>query len=203
VFALNDRWMGLLRTWWPMLATVMALVVGGVLALADRPVAAGVVWGVCIAGVTLSLVVEIVQQLRRREPGVDVIALLAMVGAILLGEFLAGAIIAWMLTTGRSLENGAEARARRELTALLAASPTRALAVLVVATPCPLILATPIATTASPMPSWMDQLEPDDALRELRTVDRFVRDDLLPHELAEEEDDAYGLLDQAADPIRA
>ena len=123
----DDRWTALLRTWWPMLATVTALVVGGVLALTDRPGAAEIVWGVSIAGVTVSLLVEIVQQLRRREPGVDVIALLAMVGAILLGEFLAGAIIAWMLTTGRSLENSADARARRELTALLAASPTRAL----------------------------------------------------------------------------
>jgi heavy metal translocating P-type ATPase len=102
-------------------------VIGGLLVLAGRPGLADLVWGVSIAGVTVSLLVEIVQQLRRREPGVDVIALLAMVGAIALGEFLAGAIIAWMLTTGRSLESGADARARRELTALLAASPTRAL----------------------------------------------------------------------------
>jgi hypothetical protein len=80
--AVDGRRVGLLRTWWPMLATLLALVAGGVLALAGRSGAADLVWGVSIAGVTVSLAVEIVQQLRRRQPGVDVIALLAMVGAI-------------------------------------------------------------------------------------------------------------------------
>ncbi len=116
----------LARTWWPTLATLSAMVLGGVFALVDRPDAADVVWGISIAAVTASLVVEIVQQLRRRQPGVDVIALLAMLGAIVLGEFLAGAIIALMLTTGRSLEDQADARARRELTALVDAAPRRA-----------------------------------------------------------------------------
>jgi cation transport ATPase len=64
-----------------------------------------------------------VRQLRAKRPGVDVIAVLAMVGAVLLGEYLAGAIIAWMLMTGRSLEDQADTRARRELTALIAAHP--------------------------------------------------------------------------------
>jgi heavy metal translocating P-type ATPase len=113
----------LVRAWWPTTATFAAVLLGGVLALMGRPGAADVVWGVSIAAVTVSLVVEIGQQLRRRQPGVDVIALLAMVGAILLGEFLAGAIIAWMLTTGRSLEDQADTRARRELTALVDAAP--------------------------------------------------------------------------------
>ncbi|MEX2548741.1 MAG: heavy metal translocating P-type ATPase, partial [Nitriliruptoraceae bacterium] len=116
----------LVRTWWPTAATLLATVLGGVLALADRPGAAEVVWGISIAAVTVSLIVEIVQQLRRRQPGVDVIALLAMIGAILLGEFLAGAIIALMLTTGRSLEDQADSRARRELTALVDAAPRSA-----------------------------------------------------------------------------
>jgi heavy metal translocating P-type ATPase len=116
----------LVRAWWPTAASFAAVLLGGVLALLGRSGAADLVWGVSIAAVTISLVVEIGQQLRRRQPGVDVIALLAMVGAILLGEFLAGAIIAWMLTTGRSLEDQADTRARRELTALVDAAPRRA-----------------------------------------------------------------------------
>jgi heavy metal translocating P-type ATPase len=76
--------------------------------------------------VTVWLVVEIGRERRAKRPGVDVIAVLAMGGAVLLGEYLAGAIIAWMLMTGRSLEDQADTRARRELTALIAAAPRTA-----------------------------------------------------------------------------
>jgi len=51
--------------------------------------------------------------------GVDLIALLAMAGALALGEYLAGAVIALMLAGGNALEGFASARARRELTALV------------------------------------------------------------------------------------
>ena len=55
--------------------------------------------------------------------GVDLIAVLAMSGALALGEYLAGAIIAVMLTGGAALEHFAVARARRELSALLRRAP--------------------------------------------------------------------------------
>ncbi|HSK24624.1 MAG TPA: heavy metal translocating P-type ATPase [Egicoccus sp.] len=118
--------MAMWRVWWPTAATLGALALGSAFVLVGRQEAADVVWGVSIAAVAVSLAVEIVQQIRARRPGVDVIALLAMVGAVLLGEYLAGAIIAVMLTTGRSLEDQADARARRELTALIAAAPRTA-----------------------------------------------------------------------------
>ncbi len=116
----------LVRVWWPVVATALAAILGGLLALADAGTASAIVWGLAIVAVGASLVVEIVGQLRRREPGVDVVALLAMVGALALGELLAGVIIALMLTTGRALEGYADARARRELTALLEGAPSRA-----------------------------------------------------------------------------
>ena len=53
--------------------------------------------------------------IRQRRLGVDVIALLALVGTLAVGEQLAGAIITVMLATGRSLEASAIGRARREL----------------------------------------------------------------------------------------
>ncbi|MCB9508456.1 MAG: heavy metal translocating P-type ATPase, partial [Myxococcales bacterium] len=68
-------------------------------------------------------VASAVQGLRRGETGVDLIAVLAMVGALLLGEHLAGAIIAVMLTSGAALERFAVARARRDLSALLERAP--------------------------------------------------------------------------------
>ena len=46
-----------------------------------------------------------VEKLRRRQPGVDVIALLAVVASLALGELLTAAIIGVMLATGQFLED--------------------------------------------------------------------------------------------------
>lgn len=51
------------------------------------------------------------------------LALLTMSGALLLGEYLAGAVIAFMLASGRALEEYATRRAHNELSALLANAP--------------------------------------------------------------------------------
>jgi heavy metal translocating P-type ATPase len=59
----------------------------------------------------------------RREFGVDLIAVFAMAGTLFLEEYLAGAILALMLTGGEALEQFATARARRALTALLERAP--------------------------------------------------------------------------------
>jgi len=67
--------------------------------------------------------VATVRELLRGEIGVDIIALLAMVGALLLGQYLAGAIIAVMLTGGTALEEYATARARRDLSSLINRAP--------------------------------------------------------------------------------
>jgi cation transport ATPase len=52
-----------------------------------------------------------------------VIALLAMASALATGEYLAGAVVALMLSGGNALEASASRRARRELTALLERAP--------------------------------------------------------------------------------
>lgn len=119
-------WRVVVATWWPAAAATLALILGGVFALAGRELFADVVWGAAILATGVSLLTEIARQLWRREPGVDLIALLALLGALWLGELLAGVIIAVMLTGGRALENFAEARAERELTSLIAGTPRRA-----------------------------------------------------------------------------
>ena len=68
--------------------------------------------------------IEIGRQLLKREPGVDIIAGLAMGGALVLGETLAGVVIALMFTGGNVLEEFAQRRANRELTALLGTPTT-------------------------------------------------------------------------------
>ena len=60
---------------------------------------------------------------RRRRLGVDVLAVLALVGTLVVGEYFAGAVITVMLASGRALEARAAARARHELHALLERAP--------------------------------------------------------------------------------
>ena len=59
----------------------------------------------------------------RGRLGVDVIALLALGGAVAVGELLAAAVISVMLTSGRFLEAWAAERARHDLSTLLARAP--------------------------------------------------------------------------------
>lgn len=66
------------------------------------------------------------RSLLRGRLGVDVIALLALAGAVAVREFLAAAIITVMLATGQALEGWAAGRARRELAALLKRAPKTA-----------------------------------------------------------------------------
>lgn len=105
------------------LAAVVLLTAGAALALTDRQTAADVVWAATtILGVGPGLY-WVVQAARRRQLGVDVVAVLAQVGALAVGEYLAGAIITVMLASGRMLEARAGARAERDLRALLGHAP--------------------------------------------------------------------------------
>lgn len=103
--------------------SVAALATGIGAILVGATTAADVVWTALAIVVSIRLAIEIADALRRGQVGVDVIAVLAMVGSILLHETLPGAVIAVMITTGRALEDYADTRARRELAALLARSP--------------------------------------------------------------------------------
>jgi heavy metal translocating P-type ATPase len=61
--------------------------------------------------------------LHRGRLGVDVIALLALVGALAVGEYLAAAVISFMVASGQALEAWAAGRARRDLRTLLQRAP--------------------------------------------------------------------------------
>src|SRR5579864_4764988 len=73
--------------------------------------------------VLIATAVSTGRKLLRGQIGVDLIAVLAMAGALLLEQYLAGAIIALMLTGGAALERFAIARARREMSALIKRAP--------------------------------------------------------------------------------
>jgi heavy metal translocating P-type ATPase len=105
---------------------IAGIAVGGVLRLAGEREAADVAWAVTTAVGLVPIAWEVAVGVARRQPGVDVIAVLAMAGALALEEFLAGAVIALMLATGRSLEDFADTRAHRELSSLLERAPRTA-----------------------------------------------------------------------------
>jgi len=69
------------------------------------------------------LLIDTVRQLARREFGVDLLAVLAITGSLLLGEYLAGSVIVLMLSGGVALEAFALGRARRSLSALAERAP--------------------------------------------------------------------------------
>ncbi len=103
--------------------TVGGLALGLVANAAGQETAAWWLWTVPSAIVGAWLLGNIIADLVRREAGVDVIAVLAIVGAIAFNESLAAAVIGVMLATGDALERFAEGRAHRELSALLSRAP--------------------------------------------------------------------------------
>jgi heavy metal translocating P-type ATPase len=109
----------------PVLA-LSGIAIGGLLALFVGSAPANAVWAATVAFMLAPLTWSVARSLRRGDIGVDVIALLAMAGALALGEYLAGAVIALMLAGGNALEAFASGRARRELTALIERAPRTA-----------------------------------------------------------------------------
>ena len=106
--------------------STVLLLGGGAARLPGATALAEALWG---AGTLLGLgfsVAWTVGAVRRRQLSVDVIALLALAGALVVGEWFAGAVITVMLATGVLLEARAGARARRELSLLVERAPRTA-----------------------------------------------------------------------------
>jgi heavy metal translocating P-type ATPase len=107
-------------------ACVGGIAAGGLLHLLGLGREGDGFWAATDAVLLLPLSWSVVRSLLRRDVGVDAIALVSMAGALALGEYLAGAVIALMLAGGNALEERAGARARRELTRLVERAPRTA-----------------------------------------------------------------------------
>jgi heavy metal translocating P-type ATPase len=105
------------------LFSLSTIVLGAFLYLIVSPGAGRMVWALSIAFALIPLSYSVARSLLRGDVGVDVIALVSMGGALVLGEYLAGAVIALMLSGGNALEAIAVRRARRALTSLLERAP--------------------------------------------------------------------------------
>ena len=107
-------------------ATVTGFAAGGVAYLLGAHHGASVVWTLTAVLGAAAAAWWVFDGLRHRRFGVDVIALLALGGALAVHEELAGTVISVMLATGRTLEAWAAGRARRELRTLLERAPRQA-----------------------------------------------------------------------------
>ncbi|MEZ5151074.1 heavy metal translocating P-type ATPase [Rhodococcus zopfii] len=107
-----------------LLVLTLVSLAGGVVAwILGAPGAADGFW---IAGTVIAIVPSVwwvVAAVRRGRVGVDLIAVLSLIGTLLVDEYLAGALIAVMLATGQSLDAAANRRASKDLRSLLDRAP--------------------------------------------------------------------------------
>jgi cation transport ATPase len=108
------------------LGALTLLLVSLLLWLVGRPELAHWVLLIVVLLGGLPLLWETVQQFLHREFSVDLIAILAITGSLLLGEYLAGALVVLMLSGGEALEAYALRRARSSLSALAQRAPRTA-----------------------------------------------------------------------------
>jgi len=107
-------------------AALLVLAVGLVLSAFGHGQLAATLWNGSALLAAVLLLVEILARLRRREIGVDLIALLAIVTAVLFGQALVAALVALMLASGRALESYSGRRAEHELRRLIDRAPRMA-----------------------------------------------------------------------------
>ena len=105
----------------------LGLLLGFAARIAGNGQWSGTIWAAATLPVLGALLIEIVASLRRGDIGLDVVAALSMTGALVFEEHLAAVVVALMYAGGQYLENFAERRANREMTALLARLPRTAI----------------------------------------------------------------------------
>lgn len=118
------RWLVVHRAEIMAVVALTAIVLGGALHAAAAGSTGELVWRAAVAVLAAELAGEVVRTIVvEHSLGVDTIALVAMVGSLVLGQELAGAVIGLMFSGGATLEALASARAKRELTALVQRAP--------------------------------------------------------------------------------
>jgi heavy metal translocating P-type ATPase len=119
-------WIGRRAALLLLVATASGLAAGGFAYLAGAAAVGDAAWLITAAFGLGYALWSAADSILRGRLGVDVIALLAVAGAVAVGEMLAAAVISVMLTSGRFLESWAAERARHDLNALLSRAPRTA-----------------------------------------------------------------------------
>ena len=108
------------------LAALAGATLGGVAWAFGASAFAQACWAATTLALLVPLTVSVARSLAHRDFGVDALALLSMAGAVAVGQYLAGAVIAVMLAGGNALETFAQSKARRDLSLLVSRIPTTA-----------------------------------------------------------------------------
>ncbi|MCT1479253.1 heavy metal translocating P-type ATPase [Microbacterium sp. p3-SID336] len=103
--------------------TIVVFAVVGVLHGIDQQPLGRIIATVYVAGVVAWTLVGMVRDVLRGHVGLDILAVVAMVATLAVGEYIAALIIVLMLSGGEALEDFAGRRAKRDLSALLDRSP--------------------------------------------------------------------------------
>ncbi|WP_417562365.1 heavy metal translocating P-type ATPase [Microbacterium sp.] len=107
-------------------ATIVVAVVVIVLSAAGSASAAKWLTIAFVSVVIAWTALGMIRDVMRGHVGLDILAVIAMVATLAVGEYIASLVIVLMLSGGEALEDYASRRAKRELTALLDRSPQRA-----------------------------------------------------------------------------
>lgn len=114
------------RRYWAVTLTLAVGLAGIVLAAFGAGAAVPWLFGGYALVIAAWQAVGMIRALRRREFGLDILAITAIVATVLVGEYVAALVVVLMLTGGEALEDYAGRRAKRELDALLSRAPQRA-----------------------------------------------------------------------------
>lgn len=104
-------------------STLLVGVIGAMLWAFSQNLAIQILFSTFALAVGAILAWHMLRELRRGRFGVDILAVIAIVATVLVGEYVASMVIVLMVSGGRALEDFAESRARRELSSLLAREP--------------------------------------------------------------------------------
>lgn len=107
---------------WVIITVVIGLTYG-ILALAGQRDIAMWIGGIYVAIFILITVVGMIRDMVKGNFGLDILAVVAVVSTLAVGEVLASIIVVLMLSGGEALEDYAQHRAARDLEALLKHSP--------------------------------------------------------------------------------
>ncbi len=113
------------------IATAIFIAAGMLAALAARLLfhnqhLVNIVLWVAIAGASVPLLIALAQQLMKKNFSVDILALLSIATALILGQYWVAAIVVLMLSGGKALESYATTRANSVLSALAKRMPQTA-----------------------------------------------------------------------------
>ncbi|GAA1453980.1 heavy metal translocating P-type ATPase [Nesterenkonia lacusekhoensis] len=106
-----------------MMFVLVGLATGVMLWLTGAEMALGVTAYLVLGIVIVITAIDMFKDLMRGHWGLDILAVIAMIATLAVQEYVAGLIIALMLTGGEALEDLAARRASRELDQLLSRAP--------------------------------------------------------------------------------